>query len=87
MGRRSKRHKEEEEEVKRGQGGKNLARSRNLPKKQAKRRIRPEAIALRPAESKTYAEILCGIRSKFVPKKSGTENKGRSQNWEWGRPY
>ena len=76
MDRRSKRRKEEEEEGgKRRKGGKNLARSQNLPKKLAKRWLRLQAIALRPAVVKTYAEILGGIRSKVDPKKSGTEIK------------
>ena len=43
--------------------------------KQAKWRLRPDAIAFRPAQGKTYAEILGGIHSKVDPKKSGTEIK------------
>ena len=41
----------------------------------AKRRPRSEAIALRPAEGKTYAEILGGIRSRVDPTKCETEIK------------
>ena len=70
-----KKKKKKEEEGKGGKAGKTLPDPKTSQKKRAKRRLRPEAIALRPAEGKTYAEILGGIRSKVDPKKSGTEIK------------
>ena len=51
--------------------------------KKAKRRLRPEAIALRPAEGKTYVEILSGIRCRVNPTKCGTEIKAVRKTRSW----
>ena len=47
------------------------------------RQIRPEAIALRPAEDKTYAEILGGIGSRVDPTKCGTKIKAVRKTRSW----
>ena len=64
--------KKKKREGKVGKKGNNLPDPKTPKAKKAKRRLRPEVIELRPAEGKTYAEILGGIRNRFDPTKCGT---------------
>ena len=67
---KSKKSSQQQGQEKKGKGTGKAPPTPIISRKPAHRRPRSEAIALKPAEGKTYADILGGIRSKVDPTKS-----------------